>query len=55
MFSLFKQPKDTFIDSEREERMKRNEERMQKIKEEMGEKYILHPVHTKTKLEKPRY
>lgn len=32
----------------------RNEARMAKIKEEMGEKWILHPAHTKTRLEEPR-
>ena len=32
----------------------RNEERIEAIKREMGEKYILHPVHTKSKLNEPR-
>ena len=35
-------------------RRRRNEQRMEAIKEEMGEKYILHPSHMKTKLEEPR-
>ena len=35
-------------------RRKRNEERMEKIKAEMGEKYILHPSHMKHKLDEPR-
>ena len=32
----------------------RNEARIEQIKREMGEKYILHPVHTKSKLNEPR-
>ena len=32
----------------------RNEERIEQIKREMGAKYILHPVHTKSKLNEPR-
>jgi len=32
----------------------RNEARIAKIKEEMGEKYILHPSHMKYKLDEPR-
>lgn len=32
----------------------RNEARMAKIKEEMGEKYILHPSHKKNRLNQPR-
>ena len=32
----------------------RNEARMAKIKEEMGEKWILHPSHKKSKLGAPR-
>jgi hypothetical protein len=32
----------------------RNEQRIAKIKADMGEKYILHPSHTKTRLETPR-
>lgn len=32
----------------------RNEARMAAIKEEMGTKYILHPSHTKGKLDEPR-
>lgn len=35
-------------------RRKRNEARIEKIKADMGEKYILHPCHTKTKLDEPR-
>ena len=32
----------------------RNEERIAKIKEEMGASYILHPSHNKTRLDTPR-
>lgn len=32
----------------------RNAKRMQAIKEEMGEKWILHPSHKKNRLDEPR-
>ena len=32
----------------------RNQQRMEAIKREMGEKYILHPSHTKSRLDTPR-
>lgn len=32
----------------------RNEVRMAKIKADMGERYILHPSHNKTRLNTPR-
>lgn len=32
----------------------RNAARLEAIKQQMGEKYILHPVHTKHKLSEPR-
>ena len=32
----------------------RNEARLAKIKDEMGDKWILHPSHTKHKLDEPR-
>ena len=32
----------------------RNEARIARIKAEMGEKYILHPAHKKSKLSSPR-
>jgi hypothetical protein len=32
----------------------RNAARIAKIKEEMGTKWILHPSHTKTRLDEPR-
>ena len=42
------------LEAESAARRKRNEERMEKIKAEMGERWILHPSHTKTKLDEPR-
>ena len=32
----------------------RNEARIAAIKQEMGEKWILHPAHKKSRLDKPR-
>ena len=32
----------------------RNKKRMEAIKAEMGEKYILHPCHKKSRLDEPR-
>ena len=32
----------------------RNQKRMEKIKKEMGTKYILHPSHMKSRLDEPR-
>ncbi len=32
----------------------RNEQRIAKIKADMGEKHILHPSHNKTRLDTPR-
>ena len=32
----------------------RNQERMEQIKCEMGDKYILHPSHNKSRLDTPR-
>lgn len=32
----------------------RNEKRIEAIKKEMGEKWILHPVHIKHRLDEPR-
>lgn len=32
----------------------RNAARLEAVKKEMGEKWILHPVHTKSKLNEPR-
>lgn len=42
------------IEAESVARRKRNEERIEAIKKEMGEKWVLHPSHRKTKLEEPR-
>ena len=42
------------VEAESAARRKRNEERIEKIKAEMGTKYILHPSHTKTRLDEPR-
>ena len=42
------------LEAESAARRKRNVERMEKIKTEMGEKYILHKSHMKHKLDEPR-
>ena len=42
------------VEAESAARRKRNEERMEKIKAEMGEKYILHPNHKRGRLDEPR-
>lgn len=42
------------LEAESAARRKRNEERMAKIKAEMGEKYILHKSHVRGKLNEPR-
>ena len=42
------------LEAESIARRKRNEERIEQIKAEMGEKYILHPSHNKTRLDEPR-
>lgn len=42
------------LEAESAARRKRNEARIEAIKAEMGEKYILHPSHTKTRLDEPR-
>ena len=36
------------------ELQKRNEQRLKAIKQEMGEKYILHQSHMKSRLNEPR-
>ena len=36
------------------ELQKRNEQRLKAIKQEMGEKYILHKSHMKSRLNEPR-
>jgi len=42
------------IEAESVARRKRNAERMEKIKADMGEKYILHPNHKRGRLDEPR-
>ena len=58
IISAFKQDVDNELhdklEAESAARRKRNVERMETIKAEMGERWILHPSHTKTKLDEPR-
>ena len=42
------------LEAESAERRARNEQRIAKIKEEMGERWILHPSHMKSRLDEPR-
>lgn len=42
---------ETQLEQENLNRRQRNEKRLAKIKEEMGELYILHPSHKKSRLE----
>ena len=42
------------LEAESAARRKRNAERMEKIKADMGEKYILHPNHKRGRLDEPR-
>ena len=42
------------LEAESAARRKRNEERIEKIKAEMGDKYILHPNHKRGRLDEPR-
>lgn len=42
------------LEAESKARAQRNEARIEKIKQEMGEKWVLHPSHTKGKLDEPR-
>ncbi len=42
------------LEAESAARAKRNAERIEAIKQEMGVKYILHPSHNKTRLDEPR-
>ena len=48
-----KQPEST-VQFDLDGMRQRNEQRIAQIKAEMGEKYILHPSHNKTRLETPR-
>lgn len=56
LMSMFAKIPDSNPDLDREisERQKRMRDRMEEIKKEMGEKYILHPNHKKTRLDSPR-
>jgi hypothetical protein len=42
------------LERESQARAQRNADRIEKIKQEMGELYIMHPSHTKGKLDEPR-
>lgn len=42
------------VEEESIARRKRNEERMAKIKQDMGELWIMHPSHIKSRLDEPR-
>ena len=50
---LVKQPEST-VSFDLDGMRQRNEQRIAKIKADMGEKYILHPSHNKTRLDIPR-
>lgn len=58
IMELFKQQtNDAFyqkLEMESKARAKRNAERIEAIKQEMGEKWIMHPSHTKGRLDEPR-
>lgn len=56
LISKFKQLPDNTdaLDREILERQERMRQRMEAIKQEMGEKYILHPAHKKSRLDSPR-
>ena len=52
-FKKVAEPNATML-AELAELQKRNEQRIAKIKDEMGELYILHPSHIKSRLNEPR-
>jgi len=58
LIELFKQETDEAfyakLEQESAARAKRNVERIEAIKQEMGEKWILHKNHMKGKLDEPR-
>lgn len=58
LIEMFKQnTNDAFyqkLEAESAARAQRNAERIAKIKEEMGERWILHPSHIKSRLDEPR-
>lgn len=51
---LIKQPEPNVAVFDLEGIRQRNEQRIAQIKADMGEKYILHPSHNKTRLDTPR-
>ena len=54
MFKLFSKPQNNLAQDDREERMKRLEEKRKQCIAEMGDKWVLHPSHAQQKLDKPR-
>ena len=58
LIDMFKTDSDADLNVKLEQesalRRQRNEERMEAIKREMGEKWILHPSHKKSRLDEPR-
>ena len=58
IINLFKQTADVELQAKLEQesiaRRARNDARMAKIKADMGELYILHPNHKKSRLDEPR-
>ena len=58
LIDMFKTDSDADLNAKLEQesalRRQRNEERMETIKREMGEKWILHPSHKKSRLDEPR-
>ena len=58
LIDMFKTDSDADLNAKLEQesalRRQRNEERMEAIKREMGEKWILHPSHKKSRLDEPR-
>ena len=51
---LVKQPEPNVAVFDMDGMRQRNEMRIAKIKADMGEKYILHPSHKKSRLNEPR-
>ena len=58
LIDMFKTDSDADLNAKLEQesalRRQRNEERMEAIKREMGEKWILHPSHKKSRVDEPR-
>ncbi len=42
------------LEAESKARAQRNADRIEQIKQDMGEKWVLHPSHKKGKLDEPR-